>query len=216
MNKGALLTLGIKNGGSLADLFLPSIALTACFMAACAIDPEPGDPAARHCVSSPAGPATCYATFTEAISAATGGQITDAPADPGAVLDDKQFVKRINEVGHQRTVGANIPSDGPFVIGISYIDGNYHGKTWIWNTPTPCDGDPATLEYWVPNLNTSPYSDSDFNDNISSFHSFNNCQTVLYQDWFFGGNSTNSGAPIGDMNFVGSLMNDQASSIGWY
>jgi hypothetical protein len=57
---------------------------------------------------------------------------------------------------------------------------------------------------------------SDINDNISSFHPYSNCATVLFNHWFFGGPATNDGVPVVDMPVLGPALNDQASSIVWY
>jgi hypothetical protein len=167
--------------------------------------------APRHCVSGPSDEVQCFATFTEAIALATGGRITDAPADARAALDDPAFADRINE-----PLLGGIHPDTTYVIGIDYIDANYGGNTWVWYRTTPCDGNLGTIDYSIPNLNAEPYSEYGFNDSISSFHSYANCQTVLYADWYYEGAATNGGAPIVDMSYVGNAMNDQASSIRWY
>jgi len=178
--------------------------------------------ASRHCVVAPSGATTCYATFTEAIAAATGGEITDAPADPKLVLDDERFAARINAIADRVARQAADPAASrivPFsgvVIGIAYKDANFGDDTWVFNQPFGCDGNTATVDFEVQNLNTSPYTCCDFNDNISSFKSFSNCNTVLYEDWFFGGAATNGGTPISDMSYVGDAMNDRASSIRWF
>jgi hypothetical protein len=52
-----------------------------------------------------------------------------------------------------------------------------------------------------------------WNDVISSFRSFSNCQTVLFEDINFGGSTTQKTV---DLSFVGKAMNDRASSIQWF
>jgi hypothetical protein len=176
-----------------------------------------------HCVSGSSGEAKCYSTFTDAIAAATGGEILDAPADPREALDDSRFAARLDAIALRRAadrksgaIEAHVRPASTVVIGISYLDANYGGNTWVWNEPYGCDGNTSTVDFWVPNLNTSPYSNYGFNDSISSFHSYSNCTTVLYDDWFWGGAATNGGFPIADMSYVGNAMNDRASSIRWY
>lgn len=207
-------------------------------MAGCAVEPAtgtasdqqatPGEPAAgssarasRHCVVAPSGQTTCFGTFTEAIAVATDGEITDAPADP-RLVDEPSFTARINAIAER---AANQPHDPAasgiaprvnVVIGIAYKDANFNGDTWVFNQTQGCDGNFTTVEFSVFNLNTDPFTCCDFNDNISSFHSFSNCRTVLYEDWFFGGSATNGGVPTADLGYVGDAMNDRASSIRWF
>jgi hypothetical protein len=188
-----------------------------------AMPPGAGVLAPRHCVSGPSEEVVCYATFTEAIAAATGGQIADAPADPKESLEDPRFGERLNALARQKTadlhsgkIADHVTPYGGVVIGISYIDAGYAGNSWVWIQPHGCDGLWSTVDFTVPNLNTSPYSNYGFNDSISSFRSFANCGTVLYDDWWFGGAATNGGYPIEDMSYVGDAMNDRASSIRWF
>ncbi|HEU4727061.1 MAG TPA: hypothetical protein VFT22_04210 [Kofleriaceae bacterium] len=222
-------TLEPKQHSMTTNLIAALASVPLCFACACGVEPaggpEGGDPGAdatpaRHCVSVPGGPATCFATFTEAIAFATGGEIADAPADSLAVRDDDGFADRINAIARQRTAdvrgGAPIPHAGDIVIGISYLDAGFHGNTWVFLEATGCDGNLLTVDFAVPNLNTKPFSDFGFNDSISSFRSFSGCQTLLNDDWFYSGPATNNGVPITDMDFVGSLRNDKASSIRWF
>src|SRR5262245_7341966 len=111
------------------------IAMPACLLVAC-VDPASeadlsASEGAQHCVVSPAGQVSCYGTFTEAISVATGGEIDDAPADPKVALADETFAARLNEIG-QRVREAGVAATGTkasftseVVIGISYKDANY-------------------------------------------------------------------------------------------
>lgn len=200
-------------------------------IAGCAVEPAAGtspdeEPAAgssarssRHCVVAPSGETTCFGTFTEAITTATAGEIADAPADP-ELVDQPGFAARINAIG-QRVKLAGPAASGivPFssvVIGIAYKDKNFGGDTWVFIQPFGCNLNKFTVDFSVDNLNTDPYTCCDFNDNISSFNSFNDCLTVLYEDWHFGGAATNGGGPIEGMGYVGDAMNDRASSIRWF
>jgi hypothetical protein len=185
-------------------------------------DPSTADPALTHCVSTMSGDAACYATFTEAIAAATGGAITDAAGDSHEAFADGTLADRLNALEHDRAAAptANLaptPGSGNIVIGIVYHDGGFHGKDWTFVATTGCNvvGDAS---WAVQNLNTSPYTASDMNDNISSFRSFAGCGTVLYADWKQNADNPLAGqtAVVQDASFVGSVMNDQASSIAWF
>jgi hypothetical protein len=79
----------------LRTLTLASIAIAALGCASSATPVQPAETAKkpRHCVKSLAEPytrAVCYDDFTAAIAAATGGQITDAPADVRVAMNDQQ------------------------------------------------------------------------------------------------------------------------------
>jgi hypothetical protein len=199
-------------------------------LAACAVDPSAeqgaGDQVVapsfgQHCVVSPSSEITCFDSFTDAIATATGGEIQDAQTDAAVALADPGFAARINAIAARQDPQSALAPGGVgraamVVIGISYKDGNYGGNTWVWLQPTRCDFNSSTVDFEVPNLNTSPYSGSGFNDSISSFRSFNNCLTVLFEDWFYGGAVTSGGVPTLDMSYVGNAMNDRASSIRWY
>ena len=55
-----------------------------------------------HCVTSltkPGNPTTCYDTFTAVIAAATGGKVTDAPADPRVAMNDKSLAGEVERFG---------------------------------------------------------------------------------------------------------------------
>jgi hypothetical protein len=187
-----------------------------------AADPSTADPALTHCVSTMSGEAACYATFTEAIAAATGGAITDAAADSHEAFADGTLTDRLNALEHRRgdAPTANLaptPGFGDIVIGIVNVDAGFHGKDWTFVATSGCTvvGDAS---WAVQNLNTNPFTVSDINDNISSFRSFVGCGTVLYADWKQNRENPLAGqtALAQNASFVGPVMNDQASSIAWF
>jgi hypothetical protein len=192
------------------------LALPVCFLGACATDLETSAaPGGKHCVSTASGDATCYATFTEAIAAATDGRITDAPADAADAVGDDTFTARLNGLATARSG----PKASSVVIGIVYKDAHYQGgSTWVFSQPHGCDGNYNTSfrDFEVGNLNAWPYSDFGFNDAISSFHSYSGCRTVLFEDWHWLGAASWGGTPLADMDYVGDALNDRASSIAWY
>jgi len=219
--------LNINTRSVTSKLIAPLIvALPLCF-AACAVEPEsrPDDVKAdarlKHCNVSPNGETACFATFTEAIAQATGGRITDAPSGPHSEAEETAFVARVRALEHERIANAagGVTTNALTVlIGTVYKSANYSldEQTWNFLQNRGCDGDQRFSDFNVVNLNTGPYTVSDLNDNISSFHSFSNCATVLWNDWFFMGPATNNGVPVVDMPSLGPAFNDQASSIAWY
>jgi len=202
------------------------VALPLCF-AACAVEPESGsddvnaDPKLKHCNVGPRGETTCFATFTEAIAHATGGRITDAPSGPHSEAEESAFVARVNALEKERiaNVAGGVTTNALTVlIGTVYKSPNYSldEQTWNFLQNRGCDGNQQISDFIVVNLNTAPYTVSDMNDNISSFHSYSNCATVMWNDWYFMNAYTNDGVPVVDMPSLGPAFNDQASSIAWY
>jgi hypothetical protein len=206
-------------------LVAPILALSVSWLSGCAVDtssepvgdapvaPESAKQAAPrrvvggpgtsapHCVAHVStGAVSCHASFPEAIAVATEGLIVDAPVDPKVALADPSFRNQVNALGDA--------PDVTVVIGIEFVDANFQGATLTVTAGSGCDGNPNTLDFFLSNL--VPLG---FNDVISSFESFSNCQTVLFQDINFGGVETQKAV---SMSFVGSVFNDQASSIQWF
>ncbi|MFJ8311160.1 hypothetical protein [Streptomyces sp. NPDC094147] len=91
------------------------------------------------------------------------------------------------------------------VIGIEFVDANYQGATYTVTGGT-CTSTLSDVDWYI---NSMP---AGWNDVISSFHSYANCWTKLYE------NINRTGATygfIGDSSYVGDAMNDRASSIEW-
>jgi hypothetical protein len=176
---------------------------------------------AGHCVASVSGGATsCFSTFTESLRFATLGRISDAPADSRVAMSDVKLAERINALATRtpttkknplEALQGNVQANDSVVIGIEYLNSGYAGSSYVWTAGSACDGNTSTNEFWVSDLRAVGW-----NDVISSFHSYSSCTTVLYEDLNFGGASTNGGAPIADMSFVGLAMNDRATSIKWF
>lgn len=158
-------------------------------------------PLSPHCVGRiSSNEVSCYSTFREAVAFATGGAITDAP-EARAALADENFTRRIDALGAA-------PRDGAMLLGTVFQDANFQGFSFTWLTGRACDGNASTPDFWVSSL--SPLG---WNDTISSFHSYSNCRMVLFEHDNFAGSQTPSAF---DMSFVGSAMNDRASSVAWY
>ncbi|GAA0561594.1 hypothetical protein [Actinomadura livida] len=161
-----------------------------------------------HCVTNVAtGQMQCYDTFPQAISAATGGQITDAPQSPAAAVASRSFEQRINAAGRQAASSA--APLATVTLSIEY-DWNYYQTTAGSNTYTGtsgCDSD-GSVEWMKNNLGDS------WNDRISSFKGYNGCQVRHFQHENGAGAYT---TPVGQnpsmMDHGG--LNNQASSIHW-
>jgi len=86
-------------------------------------------------------------------------------------------------------------------IGVLYEHSNYEGAAWVVSRSGGCSV--AHHEYEL-----RPYG---WNDRISSFKSFSNCRTVIYE------HENLTGGSYSAINtwYVGDGMNDRASSIHW-
>ena len=210
---GAWLALALLVGGLAAPLLLAAPAAArprGQHCAAQAQEEHAGKAAAR------APKAECYATFAEAVAAATGGQVRlGRNAKPGDLTD------RVLAQGKER--GVRPARASQTVIGILYDltdfgNGGTAGASFIyWTTnPNVCRGG-ATM--WVSNLAASnPW----WNDRISSARTFQGCNARYYLHANFGGTSI-AGGVANDYdiaNFDGPPaipgMSNNASSIRWF
>ena len=147
-----------------------------------------------HCVLD-AGSATpaCYATFPEAIAAATKGRVR-APDSPAAAAADTRFADQLAAAGL---------AAGTYVVGVEWTSASYTGTSLTLKASGPCDNSLDADYAW----DTLP---AGWNDVITSFRSYNNCAQQLFRDTY------RRTALIGVTTYtpnVGAYANDQASSI---
>jgi len=165
---------------------------------AAAVGSTPSD-ALPHCVvtavevgsPAPAAAPRCYATFADAIAAATNGRVR-LPADAQTVdqrtLDDKTGI------------GSNgLQTGSSIVIGIEYQHKDFGGWSYVIQSTNGrgCYG----YSYRVPSL------PSNRNNEISSARSYGGCKSGHYS----GTNMTGSRYLCGCSQM--GAMNDQTSSI---
>lgn len=123
-------------------------------------DPEPPG---RHCVTEAITSAEsrsgvlsdleCFSTFTEAISAATGGEITNAPADPAEAMADPALGQRLGTLAND------------YILSVEYQHTNHWGQSLTVRGSRPCTAfDRSSPEFFVPSL-----AGTWWNDRISSF-----------------------------------------------
>ncbi|RKS79016.1 hypothetical protein BZB76_0454 [Actinomadura pelletieri DSM 43383] len=157
----------------------------------------------RHCVLhlTSGGTVSCYRTFTEAIADATGGQITNAPRNVAAAVADTEFDRRLNALGQSEHRAADLDA----VISIEFEDANYGGRSNVIEADGVCD-DNDDIEYSAPTL------PEDWNDTITSFKTYVQCQVNHYQHPDYQGTRTGW---LEDTPNIGSIMNDRTSSIQW-
>jgi hypothetical protein len=160
---------------------------------------------ARHCVSNSAEPTRimCYDNFTAAIAAATGGRISDAPADVRMAMSDKGLMERLNHT-KERKGGPQITySAGSVVIGILYSAADFSGSTFTLTSSFGCTDTLNDIDHqWA-------YLGDDWNDVPQSIRTFNNCYARLWEHRNFTGAMLDF---AGDRSDFGS-MHDKISSI---
>src|SRR5262249_12116789 len=124
----------------------------------------------------------CFATFSDAMAAATSGRVRlPASATPASV-----DAPTLNS-------GAQ-PSSSDFVIGIEYADLNYGGASIIFHSSTTCDG---SSHAW-PDLRNLGW-----NDRISSALAFSGCNNSFhYEDINFSGALFNCGTGCSSLGAV--------------
>jgi hypothetical protein len=183
-----------------APLSLLAAMLISCLVAPPVAAASPEESAGgKHCVYNlSTSTEQCFATFTQAIGFATGGLVTDAPADPATAAADPTFDQRINAASSATTD----PSITSAVLGVSWKDAGYSGASVSWSASSGCDSD-ADIDWQVS------YVGDTWNDIISSAKSYNNCQSKYWQNYKCWGSATSW---FTSLSYFGT-MNDRASSI---
>jgi hypothetical protein len=200
---------------TLAGLILSASGLALATVATAPAHAAPAATPAKHCVTSvDTGRTSCYATFTLAIRAATGGRVTDAPADPSDAADNSAFAAKLNAAG-ERAAQANVlraavgtAASSDTVISIEYLDRDKDetGGDQVWTASKGCpDSNGNDVDH--------SYGDVGWTDNkITSFQGYANCAVTHFDGY----NST--GANIGPsfgMNYLGAAMDNRTSSLEW-
>lgn len=153
-----------------------------------------------HCVSASvpagstavAGPATCFGSFAEAISFATGDTVR-LPAGASTVTQQQLDAGRAQLMEMQ---------PASVVLGISYWDTGWNDDTWTHTGSYGCDTDPD-----IDWQNAGPLGGWD--NKIGSARAYSNCTGTYWA------NSNFWGANI-DTDWSGGVMNNATSSIQWY
>jgi hypothetical protein len=160
--------------------------------------------ASRHCVKSLSAPnkqIECYDTFTAAISAATGGRITDAPADAGAAMKDQRFLEKLRRTETMQPAGYER------AIADLFSDANAEGSSLTITADRGCtrphDANQIDL--------VLPYIGDEWNDQAESINTFNSCFAKLWEHRDFTGASIDFAL---DRTDFGILAN-KVSSIEW-
>jgi hypothetical protein len=147
-----------------------------------------------HCVVTlPAGTQRCFDSFTDAIAFATGGAITDAPAD-AAKAATPAFARRIDAVG---------ATGCPCLLGLVWVHADFAGASKGWTANSTCDTS-GDVDHGVG------YVGNSWNDVISSSRGYNNCQLKHWEHANWEGRSTGW---LSSASYLGDAMNDETSSL---
>jgi hypothetical protein len=168
-------------------------------------------------IVSAAAAALAVALTTVGPASATGGSThcwQDVESQAGAcyntyaeVLTD---IARHAALPRAGSVDADVSSEGitplsTVIIGQVFEDLNYGGSSFTFTASSDCDTN-ADVDW---ELSAMP---SGWNDRVSSFKSFGQCATRIWQDVGFGGSYYGF---VVNSTYVGSTLNDQGSSIQW-
>ncbi|MDT5035666.1 MAG: hypothetical protein QOE03_851 [Micromonosporaceae bacterium] len=164
--------------------------------------------------ANPAPVTTCFATFTQAVSHATNGAVTDARKTAAEAAKDPSFAEKLNAAGRAGGIHAAAAS----LVGIEYEALDFSTASWsfIYNGPVACTGPIDDIDYSVDL--PSPVWDA-----ISSFQTFFTPTFCLADHYFlqnFGLPSTGffaTSSPVPTMSVGGGpfVGDNNTRSITW-
>jgi hypothetical protein len=143
--------------------------------------PKPTTPI--HCVrnlSRAGAPTTCYNTFTQAIAAATGGRIADAPSDTRVAMRDRRLLAKLNApLGKPRATARRTAGDvAP--ITILFQHRGFNGASLVYTGARDCTASLHDVDYGHDRL--------DFE--FGSFRAYRGCRLKLFEKPGWTGAST--------------------------
>jgi hypothetical protein len=156
-------------------------------------------PPADHCVQNlKTGKTECFGTFTAAISNATGGKITTAPADVPDATGRATLNRSIQ--------AADVQADGEVIQGTFFDDRDFGGASWTVVGAGLCDGSDGVINYQTNTIDG-------WADRISSVQPWANCKIWLYPEPELTGDR--DGPFTQNTGWVGSMMDDRTKSVGF-
>lgn len=164
---------------------------------------EPAESGARHCVTDAGtGQQSCYATFTEAVSAASGGRITDASASARDAARDSGF--RAETRQFNTSAEARAKADG-VIQGTFFDDPGFGGDSLTITGEGLCKKDGV--------VNYQHDLEDAWKNRVSSVQPWGDCWVWLYPEPNLGGDR--DGPFKENASDIGSMMNDRTQSIGF-
>lgn len=195
-------------------LALASVALAAAGITAVATPAQAAEEKEVHCVgqlSASTAKVSCYDSFTVAIAEATGGRVTDAPADAAKVINDPAFAAKLDGSSLALTKGSGkAPDQAGIQSVVIEIDYDYTWcctSTFTWTAPEGCETNPlGTVKYEVPDLTAYGW-----NDRINAFNNYSLCYSKHYEHAWFAG--AYLGWEYGNHSL--GVLDGEISSIQW-
>lgn len=159
----------------------------------------------QHCIAAiGGGPQRCFATYTEAIDAASGGQVSDAPASGQRAARDRGLTRELRQLAAAQAELPDIPP-GNVIQGTFFEHVQYGGATLTIYGSGPCPTN-GKVDY--------SYDLTDWwKDRISSVQPWANCWLWLYPEPDLGGDR--DGPFKENTPDIGPFMNDRTESIGF-
>jgi len=160
----------------------------------------PADAVARpggdHCVLG--GPKSnvairCFATFRQAVTFASGRQITNAPQTARDAIADSGFRKRL---------ASTQTASGEVIAATAFDESNYRGSTLTMVAPHPCTKN-GKLDWWYD------LSATGWTNRISSVQPWANCWIWLYPE-----SGDRDGPFKTNTPDVGAYINNRAFYVG--
>lgn len=158
----------------------------------------------EHCVlqvgEGESGRIRCFATFAKAISVATDGRVRLDPEMP-----PNQITQEMLDQGQDRNQErAQSAAQQDTVIGIPWAGAREQGASLVYTFDGGCRDAPEIQAPTMP---------SNWNDRISSSHSYGGCRTIRhYEDRQFGGSIRDCSPACGELG----AMNNETSSLKWF
>lgn len=142
-------------------------------------------------------PVRCFATFSEAIFAATSGRVQLAQSATPETVDEQTL-------NGDKTTNATfaISPNATFVIGLENEHINFQGATFTVSSGVTCVGFTHTFSF----ANVAGW-----NDVISSARAFSNCNHSIHFDNIFSGSQIDCGTSCSSMG----AMNDHTTTVRW-
>ncbi|MFI5736334.1 hypothetical protein ACIA49_39835 [Kribbella sp. NPDC051587] len=151
-------------------------------------------PPGEHCVQNlQTGQTQCFGTFTAAISDATHGKVTTAPA----TVPDRTGRAALNK---------SIQASGEVIQGTFFDNRDYGGASWTVVGAGLCDGSDGVINYQTNTIDG-------WADRISSVQPWANCKIWLYPEPDLNGDR--DGPFTQNTAWVGSMMDDRTKSVGF-
>ena len=150
----------------------------------------------QHCevdVATASSPMSCYDSFTTAIAKATGGRVTDAPADVRKAMRDPKLIAQLNDTSFSLAQVC--------VLSTECDGSDFTSDSVTYTVTAGCDG-----FNW-----SKAYVGDRWNDDISSYQAFSNCVVRHWEHRDFAGLSTAFDRGQSDMGW----FDDETSSIDW-